>query len=101
MVMHQRDQRSEFIAAKPSQHIAITQLTRHSGSNLLQEHVTDMMAVPIVNQLEFVQIDVDQSEEIAILPRLFDVRVDEPFHGEAVGNVGKQIELRASAQVDI
>ena len=72
--MLKRDQRGEFVAAQPRQHIAAQQLAAHARGHCLEVKISHVVAICVVDRLEFVQVDIDQSEDAAGLARLFDLR---------------------------
>ena len=97
----ERDQRGEFVAAQPRQHIAAQQLAAHAQGRLLQVKISHMVAMRVVDQLEFVEVDENQSEDSVRLARFVDLQVDELLDCEAVGNIGEQVVLRAAAQIGV
>jgi len=99
--MEERDQRGEFVAAQPGQHIAAQQLAAHAQGNLLEVKVSRMVAEHIIDRLELVEVDIDQSEDSSGLARNFDCNSMNFSIAKAVGNIGKQVVLRAAAQIGV
>ena len=59
------------------------------------------MSVAIVDLLELVEINIDESEDGGLLAGLIDLRVQSLVEGEAVMDVGQQVELGAAAEVGV
>src|ERR1019366_9055352 len=93
-VAHLRKQHGKLVAAQPRQQLVGAELLLHALCCLLQIEVSDAMAVQIVRLLELIEADVDQAEDGGILARLFNLGVYMLLQGEAVVNVGEQVELR-------
>ena len=53
-----RDHRCEFVAAQARQPVGAAQLQLHALRSFLKIKVTDVVAINIVNRLEFIEVDV-------------------------------------------
>ena len=98
---HCGDHSRELVAAQARQSIAGTQLVLHALRRFLQVEIAHLVAEPVIDLLEVVEVDEDESEDAGGLAGAFDHCVQMFFHGEAVGNVGEQVELRAVQQVGV
>ena len=68
----------------------------HAHRGPLEIQVSDSMAVNVIHLFEIIQIDVDQSEDAAVLVRLLDAFVQQLVQREAVVDGGKRIEFGAA-----
>src|ERR1035437_7012666 len=68
---------------------------------LLEVLVSNLMPIRVVHLLEVVEVDVDQSENGCIETRLIYLGIQQLFQGEAVVDIGEQVELRAVQQVGV
>jgi len=78
-----------------------TQLPFHAQRGLFQIKVSCLVAVAVIYLLEFIQVDIDQPEDPSLFSRHFDLRVQIPFQGEPVVNLGEKVELRTMLQVGL
>jgi len=64
----------EFVAPEPRQHIHARQLSfMRSATPAIQ--VSDLVAIYIIDLFELVEVDVNQSEDAGLLPRLRDLHI--------------------------
>jgi hypothetical protein len=76
-------------------------LALHAGRRLLQIQVSDAVSVEVIDLLEAIEVNVDEPEDGGLLAGLVDLRVQGLVEGEAVVDVGEQIELGAAAEIGI
>ena len=100
-IAHRGEQRDKFIAAQPRQQVLGTKLQFHAPRHLLQIEIADVMTVEIVHLLEFIKINVDQSEDARVQARFLNLGVDAFTQRETVVNVSELVELRAAQQVGV
>ena len=98
--VYHRYQTGKFIAAQTCQHVMGAKLVLHPKRHFLQVHVSDMMAIAIVDLLELIEVDVDQPNIPAVLRGLRSVFPD-IFPAEAIVNLGEQIKLRAVKKIGV
>jgi hypothetical protein len=60
---HIRHKHGEFVAADAGQGIRVAELAFHAQRDFLQVEVADLVTMGVVDLLEAVQVDVDQSDE--------------------------------------
>src|SRR5580658_1649053 len=95
----QRHQCGKLVSAEPRQHVGGAELALHSLRHILQIQIAHSVAVDIVDLLELVEINVDESEDSRGFARLLDQGIEILFQREAVVDVGELVELRSMAQI--
>lgn len=71
-----RDQRGKFVAAEAGQRVVGPELALHARCHFLQIQITDLVPVDIVDKFEFIEIDVDESENGSPLAGVLDLRIE-------------------------
>jgi hypothetical protein len=97
-VLDRANNHPELVAAESRQHIVRPKLVLHAASRFLKEDVANAMTVGVIDFFELVEVDVDQSQNLGPRTGTFDGALERSFEGEAIVNVGQQIEFRAMDQ---
>ena len=73
----------------------------HAEGHFLQVPVAHLVAIDVVDLLEVVQVDVDQSKDAGLPASFLNSLVEVLFHGESVVDVGQQVELGAAQEIGV
>jgi hypothetical protein len=69
-------------------------LALHAQRHCLQVQISKLVAVSVIDLLELIEIDVDQTEDVGILTCLCDLPIKMLVERESVVSVSEQVELR-------
>src|ERR1035437_6450617 len=99
--MYGRNEHGKFVPPNAGQYVDRAELLLHACRSPLQVQIPDAMPIHVVNLLEFIQINVDQTKDAALRTGVQNAGFKSLVEGEAVVDIRKQVELGAMEQVGV
>ena len=105
-VVHPDHERGKFVATETGSHVAAAEGSPELGANSLERRVTGRVAVAVVDHLEVVEVQQDQSKRPSVTAgaaeqpgeqQLVTAAVEQPGQGIVAGVVHQEVQPNASS----